>query len=152
MSEASDRLARSRLAIIEHIHRKERRHERRRAPVEDEALNEGSPYGAYDEPPPRGDGLLDRIRYAAGMWWRHHPAHMAVEVATPLMHAYAARKPGQLLAISALAGATLMLARPWRLISLTALLGVLLKSSHLPSVILSAMSAADFERDHRGPG
>jgi hypothetical protein len=150
MSDASDRLARSRLAIVEHIHRKERRREPRREMPQDDPF-EGAEF-ADTPPPPPGDGLLDRIRYAASMWWRHHPAHMAVEVATPLMHAYAARKPGQLLAISALAGATLMLARPWRLISLTALLGVLLKSSHLPSVILSAMSAADFERDHRGPG
>lgn len=149
MSEASDRLARSRLAIVEHIHRKERRHERRRDPVDEEAMFDAGP---YEEPPPPAGGLLDRVRYAAGMWWRHHPAHMAVEVASPLMRAYASRKPAQLLGIAALAGATLMLARPWRLISLTALLGVLLKSSHLPSVILSAMSAADFERDHRGPG
>jgi hypothetical protein len=76
---------------------------------------------------------------------------MAVEIATPLMQAYARRKPVQLLAISLAAGAALTFARPWRLISLTTLVVALLKSSHLPSVLLSALSAADFERDHRGP-
>lgn len=148
MSDASKRLARSRLAIIEHVHRRERRHDPRH---EVEWTGEGEREAAR-QPPPRGGGWLGRIRHAASTWWRHHPAHMAVELATPVMENYARRKPVQLLGIAALAGAALTFARPWRLISLSALLVAVVKSSHLPSVLMSALSAADFEEDHRGPG
>jgi hypothetical protein len=45
------------------------------------------------------------------------------------------------------AGAVLMLARPWRLISVTTLVVAVLKSSQLSSLLMSALSAADFGRD-----
>jgi hypothetical protein len=44
-----------------------------------------------------------------------------------------------------------MIARPWRLISVTGLLVAVLKSSQLSSVLMSAMSAADFKKDHEPP-
>lgn len=151
MSEASERLSRSRQAILEHIARRERRHDPR-----EEGPRGSAGDWTRDEaaPPPRGGGWgwLHRARHAAGVWWRHHPAHMAVEVASPLLASYGRRKPVQLLAIAALAGATLMFARPWRLISLTTLLVAVVKATNLPSVLMSAMSAADYERDAEGPG
>lgn len=151
MSDAGKRLARSRLAIIEHVHRRERKHDPRRE-VEWTEEGEREHWNEAAPPPPRGGGWLGRLRHAASTWWRHHPAHMALELATPVMATYARRKPVQLLGIAALAGAALTFARPWRLISLSALLVAVVKSSHLPSVLMSALSAADFEEDHRGPG
>lgn len=149
MSDATERLARSRQAIIEHIARRERRHDPREEGARSRA-DEGD--GPWREPPPRGGGLFQRARHAAGVWWRHHPAHMALEVATPVMASYAARKPVQFIAAAAVAGAILTFARPWRLISVTTLLVAVVKATHLPSVLMSAMSAADFERDHERPG
>jgi Flp pilus assembly protein TadB len=73
-------------------------------------------------------------------------------VATPLIASYAARKPVQFIAIAAVAGAALTFARPWRLISVTTLLVAVVKATHLPSILMSAMSAADFEKDHDRPG
>ena len=62
-----------------------------------------------------------------------------------------ARKPAQFLGIAAAVGAIVVIARPWRLISVTGLMVALLKSSQLSSVVMSAMSAADFKTDHDRP-
>jgi hypothetical protein len=41
--------------------------------------------------------------------------------------------------------------RPWRLITVGGLLAALLKSSQVSSLVMSALSAADFQKDHRRP-
>ena len=160
MSAASDKLARTRLAIIAHLQRKERQHERGRAgedeeihsqAQEDETGGSARPRSRREHRPRSPSGWFGYARHALGTWWRHHPAHMGVELATPALSAYAARKPVQYLAIAAAAGALLMLTRPWRLVSLTGVLVALAKSSQLSSLVLSAMSGADAGRDHSAP-
>ena len=146
-NEASQRLARSRLAIVEQIHRRERRHDPR-----DESTQAYPGEPSYREPPPpRGSGWMGRIQHAVRMWWRYHPAQMGVEIAAPVLQAYARQKPAQLLAISAGVGAGIMFLRPWRLISITTIVVAILKSSQLSSLVLSAMSAANFESDQERP-
>lgn len=151
MSAGSDKLARSRQAILEHIARRQRRHDPR------EELPPGAdadPYAAFvddGDVPDSGGGWFGHLGHAVRTWWRYHPAHMAVDLATPLMRGYARRKPLQLLAISAAAGAALTFARPWRLISLTTLIVALLKSSQLSHLLMAAMSAADYRKDHDRP-
>jgi hypothetical protein len=144
MSDAADKLARTRLAIIDHVQRRERRQDGRdadrtgRKPGEEQD-EERSGRGAA--------GWFSGFKRAAGSWWRHHPAHMCLELATPVLAAYASKKPAQFLGIAAAVGALVMVVRPWRLISLTGLVVALVKSSQLSSVIMSAMSAADFQKD-----
>jgi hypothetical protein len=149
MSEAAKKLASTRLAIVEHVHRRERRHDPREAGPRAHA--DTQPPDPRSPPPPRGAGWLGRLQYAVRMWWRYHPAQMAVEVASPVLGAYARAKPVQVLAICAAAGALLVFARPWRLISITTILVAIFKSSQLSHVLLSALSAADYEKDHEGP-
>ncbi|MCM2253481.1 MAG: hypothetical protein NDJ19_14060 [Ramlibacter sp.] len=72
---------------------------------------------------------------------------MGLELATPALSAFAQRKPLQFLGIAAASGALLVIARPWRLVSVTGLLVAIAKSSQLSTVLLSALSAADFQRD-----
>jgi hypothetical protein len=148
MSEAKDRLARSRLAILDHVHRRQRRNDPR-----EEAMG----YAGDAEPPPGGlpplgDGWFGHLGYVLRTWWRHHPAHMAVELATPALQMVGRRKPWHLLGVSAAVGAAVVLARPWKLISVTTLVVAIAKSSQLSNVLLSALSAADYQKDHRGPG
>ncbi|GAB3653950.1 hypothetical protein [Ramlibacter alkalitolerans] len=148
MSDASEKLARSRKAIVEHIARRQRRHDPREEPAE----GHDDPYAfAPDDEPYEGGGWFGRLRHAVRTWWRYHPAHMAVELTTPLMRSYARRKPMQLLAISAAAGAALTFTRPWRLISLTTLIVAVLKSSQLSHLLMAAMSAADYRKDDERP-
>jgi hypothetical protein len=146
MSDAADRLARTRLAIIKQIQNREHRPQggkserrREREPAADEA-----PEGEPEE----GDGgWFGHVRRAASAWWRHHPAHLGLELATPALSVYASRKPLQFLGIAAAVGAVVVIVRPWRLISLTGLLVAIAKSSQLSSVLLSALSAADYRKD-----
>jgi hypothetical protein len=150
MSDAGDRLARTRLAIIDQVQRRERRSagrgkEGERGHARAQGEREG-PEGEDEEP---GAGWFGHVKRALGTWWRHHPAHMGVELATPLLSAYAQRKPLQFLGIAAAVGAVVMVARPWRLISATGIVVALVKSSQLSSLIMSALSAADFQKDHR---
>lgn len=150
MSAASDKLARSRQAILEHIARRQRRHD----PREETAygLSEAEGWSDEQEPPPDpGNGWFGHLQHALRTWWRYHPAHMAVDLASPVMRGYARRKPVQLLAISFAAGAALTFTRPWRLISLTTLLVAVLKSSQLSQLFLAAMSAADYRKDNDRP-
>lgn len=155
MSEASDKLARTRQAILEHVARKQRKHDPREEPAQDSPGWDDDERDAREaRAQPRGGrgGWFGHLRHVLRTWWRHHPAHMAVELANPLMRGYARRKPLQLLAIALAAGAALTFARPWRVISITTLIVALLKSSQLSSLFMAAMSAADYRKDHEGPG
>jgi len=154
MSDAARRLAQTRLAIIEEIDQREHRGEQRgsrdegRAQAREQARDErrerdGSPRRA------RPSGWFGSARHALRTWWRHHPAHMAVELATPALGAYAEKRPFRLLGIAAVVGAVVVVTRPWRLISVTGLLVAVAKSSQLSGLLMSALSAADFQREER---
>lgn len=149
MSEASEKLARTRQAIVDQVRHKNRRGSRSEDPQNAERAQ--SSYSARpgheEQPLRRGSGWTGRLRYATRTWWRHHPAHMAVEMATPLLQDFAHHRPGRLLAISAALGALIVVARPWKLISATGLVVAILKSSQISTLVMSAMSAADYQRD-----
>lgn len=144
MTAGSDRLERSRLAILEHLHRKEQR----RHPDRDEALpNHQSGEGLGGSTPrsptrrKAAPGWVDTARGAVDDWWRYHPAHTALEIARPALTAYARRKPLQYLGLAAAAGAVVMLLRPWKLISVTGVLLAVVKSPQVAGMVMSALSS-----------
>lgn len=152
MSDASKKLAQSRQAILQHIARKQRRHDPRETTEQGYPLTADDDGPRYEEDRPAvGGGWFRHVKHAVRTWWRYHPAHMAVDLASPLMRGYARRKPVQLLVISLAAGAALTFARPWRVISITTLLIAVLKSSQLSSLFMAAMSAADYQKDNSRP-
>lgn len=156
MSDAADKLAQTRLAIIAHLQGRERRHEHRGAQRYADPQH-GAPHEQADDP--RGPGAnrrspagwLHHAQHVARNWWRHHPASMGLELVTPALASYAARKPVQYLGIAAAVGAVFMVVRPWRLISVTGLVVAIVKSSQLSSVVMSALAGADFGRDDGEP-
>jgi hypothetical protein len=155
MSDASEKLDRNRQAILEYVARRQRRHDPREEPA-GRGFADGGPEGdaeayADEEPPEAGSGWFEHLRHGVKTWWRYHPAHMAVDLASPLLREYARRKPVQLLGISVAAGAALTFARPWKLISVTTILVALLKSSQLSNLFMASMSAADYRKDHNRP-
>jgi len=151
MSEGSEKLARSRQAIIEYVARKQRRHDPRES-VEGRDFPPGDDYEFEDgESMPAGGGWFTHLARAVRVWWRYHPAHMVVELASPLMRTYARRKPAQLLGIAFAAGALLTFARPWKLISIGTIVVALLKSSQLSHLVTAAMSAADYPKERGRP-
>jgi hypothetical protein len=147
MSDAADRLAQTRLAIINQIQSRDHRQEGREARGR-RGRDTGSDEAREHEPEENGGGRFGQLRHAIKTWWRYHPAHLGLELATPALSAYAERKPLQYLGIAAALGAVIMIARPWRLISVTGLLVGIAKSSQVSGLLLSALSAADFQKDH----
>lgn len=63
-----------------------------------------------DERPPGHSDMGDML----GTWWRRHPLKLALDVIRPVLRHQAREHPTGLLALAALAGAALMLLRPWR--------------------------------------
>ena len=91
--------------------------------------------------PPREGSPFSAMSTAAQAWWKHHPAHAVLSLATPLMHNYAARQPWMLLGVAAAAGAAVVLFKPWRLISFGGVLVALIKSTTAPGVLVSMLTS-----------
>ncbi|HEX7863503.1 MAG TPA: hypothetical protein VF555_01065 [Variovorax sp.] len=72
-------------------------------------------------------------------WWRRHPAHAAGQLARPLLEHYARKEPAKLMAAAAATGAVLVLVRPWRLLSATAVLAAVLKTSDVADIVNTLM-------------
>jgi len=155
MSDAADKLAQTRLAIIAHIQRREQRSSGRAGRPERTPAHPGSESEAdweqdqEAEPHGRVRDWYQRARRMGSAWWLHHPAHAGLELATPVMSSFAARSPVAYLGVSALVGAAFVIARPRRLVSVTGLLVALLKSSQLSGLVLSATSPSDDGQDGR---
>ena len=80
------------------------------------------------------------VKRAVRLWWQHHPAQLAVDVAKPVLDTYAREKPLQLLGIAAGVGAAAVLVRPWRLVSVTGLFLAAVKSTEFSGLLLSLLS------------
>lgn len=158
---AAAKTARERL---EHTRRELLRHMRqdRQAPGSQAGHDDPPPpFMAGDEgfpPPPHSaphdeegglGGAWQQVRETVGAWWHSHPAHLALEVAEPVFDKYARAHPVRVLALSAAAGAAVVLARPWRLISVTGLLLAAVKSTQataLASAMLRPRASEPFRR------
>ena len=119
------RLARSRQAITDQLRRRDGR---------DEPAH--SPRGVHES---REGGWWASTREALGTWWKYHPAHAALDLATPALSRYAHDKPVQMVAIAVGVGIVAAVVRPWRLVSVTGIALALLKSSQLPTMLLSLL-------------
>ncbi len=90
-------------------------------------------------------GFLDRFAWTSmakrvgQRWWRRHPANTIGQLAQPLLEHYARAQPFKLVAIASVAGAVLVLVKPWRLLSVTAVLAAVMKTSDLADVVNTLM-------------
>lgn len=124
--DASDRLGRTRLALLEYL----------------QGRQHGSPSAGED--PSEQWRVASRwrgLREAGQRYWQGHPARLLARLATPLLAHWGRRHPLAFIGIAAAAGAMLLLARPWRLISVTGLLVAALKSPHLASMVMTALAS-----------
>ena len=130
-----ERLAISRKAIVRHMNRHHRDVEERVNSDTNEVIRNNS------EAKSSRYSLLSKIKYAARMWWYRHPASAAVELATPLFRDYADAHPFKLFGISAAAGAAVVIVRPWRMMSASALVVAAVKSSGLSNTLFTMLSS-----------
>lgn len=151
MNDALARLARSRQALANQLIKpdRERTRQERAATEEHEDDEPHQPYRDASEPV---SGWWGTIRHAARVWWRYHPARAAADLARPAVENYARKNPATLLAVAAVAGAALVVARPWRLVSMTGLLVAALRPTELSAVVLSLLSVGGKDEDEgQGP-
>lgn len=103
--------------------------------------------------PRKKRGLLDGLPWLSvaqsfgARWWRRHPANAMVQLAQPLLQRYARKQPGKLIAIAAGTGAVIMLVKPWRLLSVTALVAAVLKTSDVADMVTTLMHGQLAPRD-----
>jgi len=89
--------------------------------------------------------IIERIAWASvarnvvQRWWRRHPANAAGQLARPLIERYAREQPVKLIAAAAGTGALIVLVRPWRLLSITAVLAAVLKTSDVADLVTTLM-------------
>jgi len=139
------RLAISRRALVRQLHGGEdARDERHLASEPDDDLeyaHHDASTGPSPEPHARGNGNVwgSVARSVVQRWWRRHPAHAAGQLARPLLEHYARKEPAKLMAAAAATGALLVLVKPWRLLSVTAVLAAVLKTSDVADVVNTLM-------------
>lgn len=96
---------------------------------------------SHDEQGSGKSSVLHKLIHTVRVWWRHHPAKLALEIAEPALQQYARHKPLQLVGMAAAAGVATVFIRPWRLVSVTGLLLATLKSSGMVNMALSLASS-----------
>ena len=76
---------------------------------------------------------------AAGLssWWRDHPMRAGVVLCRSAVEDIARRKPLQVAAVAAVAGAAVVLLKPWRLLSASTVMLTLLRSSNFTGAAAS---------------
>jgi hypothetical protein len=146
VSEALARLARSRQALANQLIKPEKERSRQERAA-GEAHDDDEPHQPYRDASEPVSGWWGTIRHAARVWWRYHPARAAADLARPAVENYARKNPATLLAVAAVAGAALVVARPWRLVSMTGLLVAALRPTELSAVVLSLLSVGGKDDD-----
>lgn len=91
-----------------------------------------------DAPPP--STLIGKVeakveRSVVGRWWRRSHMSSAVEIGTPFLQEYAGRHPARLMAGAAGVGALIVLVKPWRLLSLGMVVGLIVRSTDIAGLI-----------------
>ena len=127
-----ERLAITRKAIVRHMNR---RHSESEAAGDNGIEHSGKAR-------PDAQGKLGIIKHAVRVWWHRNPASTAVELAAPLLDDYARAHPFKLIGVSAIVGAALVVIRPWRMVSMGALVAATVKSSGITSALISMLSSA----------
>ena len=137
-SAGAQRLARSRLAILTYLQ-------------QGQAKDSPTP-GAQDAAPSQAAlPPWGRAREAMRHHWQDHPARLAAGLVAPLLSHWGGRHPLAFLGIAAASGAVLVMARPWKLISVTGVLVAALKSSNLVSLAMSTLATCRTPPRNHGP-
>jgi hypothetical protein len=100
---------------------------------------------AASDAAPRGGSLstfLPIAKHMAQTWWEYHPARAILSMGRPFLEDYVERRPWKAVAVAAGVGATLVVVRPWKLLSVGGIIVAAMKSSQVSSIALSLISAA----------
>jgi hypothetical protein len=136
-----ERLAISRKAIVRHMTRDSKH----------AADAHRDDYDGLPDERAQPQGTWAIAKHAIKSWWHYHPAHVAFDLARPVIDRFAHERPFKLLGIAAGVGAAAVVLRPWRLVSLGGLALGALKSSEMSSVVLSMLSRSHTDSQETSP-
>lgn len=138
---ARQRLTHSRLALAQQMSGNRGRRTRQQADTPGIHGIHGT-HDLNEDRPSSGNRWFDLGGRAVRGWWHRHPASTVTALAEPVITQYAHRKPLQLLGIAAAIGAAAVVIRPWRLVSMTALLAAGLRASDIASAATALLTAS----------
>lgn len=98
-----------------------------------------------------GNSAWQTLQRAIRAWWHNHPAQLVLEVGKPVLDKYAEEKPLQLLGVSAVAGAAIVLLKPWRVLSVTSLALAAIKHSNVSGFLLSLVTTQPHSSTQKDP-
>ncbi len=113
--------------------------------TESDATDRKTPCGtAHSELAAGAPGFEWSALFEAGLasWWHDHPARAGVSLLRSATAEYARKKPMQVVTIAAVAGAAVVLLKPWRMVSVSALVLSLFRSSNFTGVATSMLETA----------
>ena len=108
-----------------------------------------------------GNSNWNLIKKSARAWWHHHPAHVAFDVAKPVVESYTRKHPLQVLGIATGLGAAAVWIKPWRLVSVGGLAALAMRSTNISGAVFSMLTpsrtpspgtkASDSSTNHKYP-
>jgi hypothetical protein len=135
-----ERLTTTRNAIIRHMARGD---DASQTYAEDESKIHGytdSVSGGVRPGHGHSDSNWSVIKKTVAVWWHHHPAHVAFDVATPVVESYTRNHPLKVLGIAAGLGAAAVWIKPWRLVSMGGLAALALRSTNITGAVFSMLT------------
>lgn len=104
----------------------------------------GHAQDSFEDPVPHGSTstFWPIAKHMAQTWWEYHPARAILSMGRPFLEDYVERRPWKAVAVAAGVGATLVVVRPWKLLSVGGIVVAAMKSSQVSSIALSLISAA----------
>ncbi|MGJ7582632.1 hypothetical protein ACSFA3_20845 [Variovorax sp. RHLX14] len=98
---------------------------------------------AVDEPPVKQQSLwMVLSKKTIGDWWSKRPLNLALQIVQPALRLYARKNPAVIIAVGAGTGALIYLLRPWRLLSLSSLAAVLIRTPAIPKLAMQLVHSA----------
>lgn len=85
---------------------------------------------------------LGLVESGMSSWWHEHPARAGALLVGSVAEDYTRRKPFQAVSIAAVAGAAIVVLRPWRMVSATAVALSLFRSSNFTGMAASVLESA----------
>lgn len=82
------------------------------------------------------------VETALASWWHDHPARAGALLLCTAVEETARRKPLPTVAVAAVVGAAVVLIKPWRLVSTTAVMLTVFRSSNFTGVVTSLLEKA----------
>lgn len=141
-STPQERLAASRKAIVRHMERGDTASQRN---LIDSTDNYNANDGGADSAGSRdslGESNWSVIKKSALAWWNHHPAHIAIDIAKPVVESYTRKHPFKVLGFAAGLGVATVWIKPWRLVSMGGLTALALRSTNVTGAVLSMLTSA----------